>query len=190
MGFCKLEAGIEFGCEQRKASAGAQSFFYVANLDEIDKASTTYGTDGEITSLVLKSVSGNQVYKIETPKNANDAGYEVQLGDTSGNPSFKHMVNMQLSGLDQTTLSVVQDIVYASNLVVFMPTKAKTIEVYGWDDGLSIETGTQTTGKLGTDNNLHQLLISGESNEIFKQYIDTDYDTSILALETLLTPVP
>jgi hypothetical protein len=185
---CIIDAGLDFTCEDRKNSAGMQSSLYIANLEDIDKVTSVIGVDGDLTTLALQSTT--QLYKITVPKNANDAGYETESADGSGNPFFKHVVNLQMSAAVQQQLNAIEGLVYATNLVFFMPTKGKIVNVYGWDDGISLDTGTQNSGKTGSDNNLHQISFSGESNEIYKQYLDTDYDTTIAALEALLTPVP
>ena len=179
---CTIAGAPNFGCDDRKSAAGLKQYGYLGNLEDI---TFVRGADDLITSFTIASTK--QLYKFTVPPKANDAGYEVQVGD-AGNPSFKYMLNAQFSASSQAQRKEVEDLVYATNTVAFIVTNGNIIEVLGAADGLSIESGTQTSGKLGTDNNLHQISLSGEGNEIPPQYLATDFDTSIAALEAALIP--
>jgi hypothetical protein len=185
MAGCNITKSVEFTCEDRKNSAGLQSFGYVCNAGDI---TLTRGLDDIVEGFTMASTT--QMYKFVVPPNSNDAGYEIELADQSGNPSFKHMINAQFSAATQDQLKAIEEMVFATDLVFFMPTKGKNIYVYGEDASMSIESGTQSSGKVGTDNNLHQYTFSGSINEIPPQYLEVDYSSSIAALESALTPAP
>ena len=182
---CVIDNGLDFACSDRKNSAGLKSFFYVANLEDF---TATLDASGFVSALTFASTK--QLYKFQTPKFANDSGYEIQSADGTGNPSYKFMMNLQFAAADQASLNVIDDLVFATDLVMIMPTQGGKIYVYGLNNGVSIDSGEQTSGKNGTENNLHQLTFSGEDNVIYPEFLDTDYDTSITTLEGYLTPAP
>lgn len=181
---CGSLTNIEFSCDDRKNSAGLKSFGYVGFKEDF---TFTKAIDGSITALSF--VVTKQLYKFSVPQKANDAGYELQLADATGNPSYKLSVNGQFSAAEQASLNSIDDIIFATDLVFIMPSNGEKFYVYGINNGMSVETGTQTSGKTGADNNLHQLGFTGEDNVIPPEFIDTDYETSLALLEGYyLTP--
>ena len=180
---CTIGGAPDYGCDGRKSAAGLKQYGYLGNLEDIV---FVRGADDIITSFTI--VPTKQLYKFTVPPKANDAGYELQQGD-AGNPSFKYILNAQFSASSQAQRKLVEDLIYATNTVAFIVTNGNIITVLGAGDGLSVEAATQTSGKLGTDNNLHQITLTGEGNEIPPQYLDTDFETSITALETALLVV-
>ena len=169
---------------QDKGASGLQTFGYFANKSDF---TATVAVDGSVSALTF--VSGSNLYKLESAKNTNDAGYEIQISDGQ-NVSYKFQVNVQAGGSNQAQLNAINELLKADDLVFIMPTINKTIFIYGLSGGLSIESGTQTSGKTGSDNSLHQLLFSGEDNTIFPEFLDVDYDTSITTLTGYLDTVP
>lgn len=178
---CPIETGTTFNCEDRKNAAGVEHWCYVGNRPDITFTKSLNGTITDVTMLATTFL-----YKIEGPQKAFDASIEKQTSDVAGTISYKHTVNLMLSAMNQISVSALQNLVEANDLVFFMPTKGKHVFVYGADGGMSCDTFKESLGKTGTDNNLADISFMGESNDMKIEMLSTDYDSTIELLDGLI----
>ncbi|QIX61861.1 hypothetical protein HER32_11980 [Hymenobacter sp. BT18] len=134
-------------CEALNKPGGTRDFLYTVRKADI--TSVSRATDGTVTGV---TVTTGALKKHRGRKFQNKGDYELQTSAT-GVRTFLHKVTDRLYHDTQVERTSIEALANVEDLVVFLPTNASQIEIYGLDLGLSPATGKGGTGvALGDDN--------------------------------------
>lgn len=151
---------IDPDCFAVRKPGGTYPFLYVVQRSNI--ASYTTSTDGTITGVTLKAAA--PFYKFTGRKFQNSGSYPLAVSET-GVSTFTHTVTERIYHSTQAERNTMSGLAAAEDLVIFLPTNAGQVEVYGKDLGLKATAGTGGTGTaLGDDSTFLYTFTGSEAN--------------------------
>lgn len=154
---CEISQGILAQvCDDKETFGGAFERIFIGNLD--DFASIT-ANNGAIDTITLNAYA--TLYSFYGRKNGNTFSEELELAD-GGGKTYNVSAELRVRKFDVTTRQSIQQLAKAGKLVVWIPTKAGSVEVIGIakasTDGLALSEGAEVTaltrasGQALTDN--------------------------------------
>lgn len=96
-------------------SAGGVNRFYIGNVSDIDVATLTYGTDGELTNM---KISGLFAY-VPFVDSANWSE-TINVSPENGTIYYEQVANLIMGANSQTLRNIVRDLGGASNIIVIV----------------------------------------------------------------------
>ena len=157
------------------------SSIYIANKAEITLGART---DTTFSTFTIAS-GGKQLYKFEILEDDGDIKSTVVAGPRGSNTltqEFSCVVNK----INEDSRKFLTELLNG-RFVIFVVTKAQEILVIGYEDGAKLVDGTEFG--VAEDTFGASLVFQTLKNiEVTPAYLDTDYATSLAALEAALTP--
>ena len=178
MATCKITAGIEISCDDKRRLGGLNPRWWVFDVDSIE--SYTVDVDGYVTEIVFKTYGGT--YKMESPDNACSAGYEVVVAE-GGNKFFNHTAAIKLFATTPADDKVIEDML-VSNMGVIVETQNQEFLIYGPNNGLKTTEGSQNSGSEDASDVTDTLTMSGGDKNKPLRFFNTDEATTLTALES------
>lgn len=157
-----------------------------------NRADLTATVDGTNKNLVtsLAVASGKQGYKIQGFKRNLNAGHDIVVSETNVD-KYTHYFNFQAWMLDSdavNNLDGLSDLVVVVERLNKMNSGDGAFKVYGLDTGLYKSTDTERANDLDGNRNIEMTSQAGEEPTVSSHiYFDTDYATSLAALDALLS---
>ena len=184
-----LSAELAIDCDNAPVP-GLDNYGYAFNKSEI---ATLAETADVITAITLNAVTGNQAYKFDGANAFINGTYSLITGGIL--KGFQHNVSVILPKDDQVGLTQLSNLVNAKTTWVlpkFASTDTATFRLYGKVQGLEGSEVSGDESNADTDG-LPQITLSTpegkKESKAPQHFLDTDYTTSLAALETLRTPV-
>ena len=174
-------SNIDPSCAAFAKPGGSFPFLYAARLSDL---TLTVGTDGGITGVTMKNAA--KLKKFTSRKFQNSGSYPLKRSD-NGRTTFTHTVVERIYHESQADRNTLVGHAQAEDLVFFLPTNARQVEVYGRGLGLTATTGTGGTGtKLDDDNTYLYTFTGDEATVPALVQIGVDFDSTITALNALV----
>lgn len=183
-----LTAGLTITCAALERVGGIKKKVWIGNLDDI--ASYTISTN-VITAITM--TASKYFYAFVGNKDKNSTAVELQVGETVN--AFKQIVNLVLYTSTSAEEVTIENLCRAKNLVVIVEANDGQFEVYGLDvnagsasypyGGLSVETATKNSGVLINERQHWTVSLSGITRNSDRKFFNTDYATTITAIEAL-----
>lgn len=153
---CIELSSIEASCASHKKVGGATSFFYIGSKKlfyDNGVASAVpnleYSTEGWKLNYNLLTETGLNLAKFECVILKNTGGFETVAGENVN--SFTHSITCILYYKSAVELKRINDLLDAEDLIVFLPTNASDVKIYGIEKGqiYSPNGVDKMTDKLG-----------------------------------------
>lgn len=188
MSCAKLNSGLTITCAGLERVGGINGRVWLGNIADI--ASYTIASNA-ITGITL--AMGAAIYKIEGKKDKNSTSTELQVGESSN--SFKQMLNLVLYSAASQLDVVIENILRAHDLFAIVEANDGQFEVWGLDvnsgstsypvGGLNAESGVENSGVTIDERQHWTITLSGVFSNGHRKFLDTDYATTIAAIEAL-----
>lgn len=189
MALCKIDGGIlaPADCQDLIVTPGVGDRLILINKEDILSATFDGTNPMLITAMTLKA-GGNQGYEFQGQLNSNEPSTEmIKQGF---NRVWNHQVIFKGFSTTPDTKLLMANLA-KSKVVAVVENNDKTFEVYGFDTGLLVETMTREPGNTETGGAWDITLASDENIKEPKpplSWLDTDYATTLTAVDGLLTP--
>jgi hypothetical protein len=188
MSCSKLNAALPITCAALERVGGNNKRVWIGNLADI--ASYTIASD-VITAITM--TGSTYFYPYVGDKDRNVTTVELQVGETVN--SFKQMVELALFTSTSPEDVIVENLCDANDIVVIVEANDGQFEVYGIDvyagsnsypaGGLRCESATKTSGATVNERQPWSVALSGTLRNAERKFLDTDYATTIAAIEAL-----
>lgn len=166
-------------CSDKQNSAGGlKQRIYLANVNEIDDI-VQDGND-YVFSITFDSYKG--LHEFTGVKNGNSTTSDIQLND-SGIAFYPHNVTLSLVDLEPADKNVLEDLAN-SEVVAIVETSKQRFEVFGWPLGLTIESGTKTSGNTPQEASAREIILSGDQSGLELVFSTGTYTNSKAALDS------
>jgi hypothetical protein len=180
-----IGAGVALDCANIPVG-GTSDRMIVFNLSDLDAAGTTYGANGEITSLALKS--GSQAYQIDGLNQT--IAPSVEMVRQGSVPRYNHSAQFRAFKVDQVTKEQLEKMA-SGRMGAVLESLGGKYEVYGLEVGLRAEEMTRNPNDQET-NGLFVITLRTPENvpaepRLPREYLNTDYATTTAELESLLS---
>lgn len=186
-----ITTGFVAGCSTTPV-AGLEVDLYVANRSEIDLTASTFGTDGELTAIVMQT--GKKFYKFTGKGTSNSLQIDMVEGKFS-NDQWSHLLkNIVFDNTALTKKNIIKKFP-SSDLVVVVNNKWKgtggnmAFEALGWTVGLTGKAIQRKSDNAETAGAWEVTLASPkdqyEDNPGINVFI-TDYATTLAMMEALI----
>lgn len=171
--------------------AGLETVAKIINLDDLDKAASTFAPGSNITlnSIVLKA--GKSAYKLEGFKKSNNAKFSLVKKENL-NDSFSHSVMGTVFQMTPTVKEQLKNMTVGGRVVIIVENKYKGVtqedafEVYGFDAGMEL---SETSRELNANNGVTAIAFASVKDQEEPAppytYFDTDYATTKAAFDAL-----
>jgi len=153
---CIELSSIEASCASHKKVGGATSFFYIGSKKLFYDNSVgslfpnlEYSTEGWKLNYDMTIETGLSLAKFEGVILKNTGGFETVAGENVN--SFTHSITCILYYKSALELKRINDLLDAEDLIVFLPTNAADVKIYGIEKGqiYSPNGVNKITSKLG-----------------------------------------
>lgn len=179
MASCGITMGMDLTCSDKQNSAGGlKQRVYLANVNEIDDL--VFDVDGYVTAITFDTYGG--LYEFTGVKNGNSTTSDIQLND-SGIAFYPHNVTLSLVDLEPADKLTLEDLAN-SEVVAIVETSKQRFEIFGWNLGLTIESGAKTSGNTPEEASARELVLSGNQAGLEKVFSTGDYTTSKALLDS------
>jgi hypothetical protein len=154
---CASLTDYTIGC--RDGGPGGLSCVWIIDLDNIESIAESSGLVTGITK-----ATGERFYKIEIPQSTAEGKDSVEASTENGAVVYNHEVTIPLNKRDATVRNMVKTLAKARTVIVTKEMNGNYM-MYGWDNGLWLNSGEGTSGVAGTDRNGYNLTFSGQQRE-------------------------
>lgn len=160
------------------ATAGMTQVVYFANLNDI--SSWTAGATGLYTDVTMKATKG--LYRFEIKK---DSGrfHETLQGAEESLGSYDQDYEAMIASMSITARNAVDDS-NGPDLVIFAPSKSQEVFIVGKDLGARMVENEADTNQDAYGERM--IFRATQMREKRVHLLDTDYDTTIALLESLV----
>lgn len=159
------------------------SSIYIANKGQITLGART---DTTFSTFSIPG-SGHQMYKFEILEDEGDIKSTIVQGPRGSN-TFTQEFSCVVNKVDEGSRKFLTELLN-NRSVIFVVTKSQEILVIGYEDGAKLVDGTEM-GVAEDTFGISLVFQTLKNIEVTPAYLDTDYATSIAALEAALTPTP
>jgi hypothetical protein len=155
---CQIENGLTTDCSDLLRVGGLGRTFWVTYKSMLD---TQISLDqvADVSSLDFGSYGGFQ--RFDGNKFSHSFTTETQRA-TGGNVSFKQSFTAKVLSNSTADDVVLQDLALGEDIIVFVEDNNQNFYILGAGNGLSLETGTQTSGETGDSDNRDTITLSGQ----------------------------
>lgn len=185
-------------CDSLKKPSGINKRIYIGEVDDIDPAIITFGTEGEITAFGLLSGATLKPFVSTRYK---QAGRSSLVANEFGANTFNHFVDMVSYESAQGDVKALQDLAVADGVFAIIEQNDGRFWAYGigYKDGLPLafdnfglkaETQEATTGVLLNDDNTTKTTLSGIHPNRPMAFIPANDNAANIALLDSLVEVP
>lgn len=178
MATCKVTAGIDITCDDKRRLGGLNSRFWIGDPTEID--SFTFDGDGYVSEINFSTYGGT--FTMESPDNSCSAGYEVVVAE-GGNKFFNHTAAIKLFATTPADDAVIEEMLVANSFLI-VETQNQEFLIYGANNGLKTTEGGQNSGAEDASDVTDTLTMAGGEKLKPYRFLDTDFATSLAKLET------
>ena len=178
MANCKITAGIDLTCDDKRRLGGLNPRFWIFDPASVD--AYTFDLDDYMDSITFDAYGGT--YTFDSPDNSCSAGYEAVSAD-GGNKFFNHTVAIKLISTSPADDKVIEDMLVAKTGVI-VETQNQEFLVYGAYNGLKTTEGSQNSGAEDASDTTDTLTLAGGEKLKPKRFFVTDYATTLALLET------
>ena len=189
MANCPITEGI-LNQECEVVSGGALDKIYITNKSQIASFTTDSGAIDDLTMTTYGAL-----YAFYGRKNGNTYSEEL-ANDGNGNRTITQTIEIRVQKKDVSTRVAIDELIKSDDIIAFIPTMEKHIEVFGifdiTDTAMLLSKGgevtgmTRATGQLVSDNAEYVITLQAITKQASIEFLDTDFSTSIAALEALL----
>lgn len=171
-------------------AGGTPDFLYITNKSQLTSFTAT---DDAISALTMAQYGS--LFKFYGRKNGNTFGEEL-ANDGNGNRVITQTIEIRVQRKDILNRVAIDELIKADDLIAFIPTNEKHIEVFGifdiTDTNLVITKGgevtgmTRATGQLVSDNAEYTITLTAVVKQASMLFLDTDFADSIDTLDGYL----
>jgi hypothetical protein len=174
MASCALTSGYSIDCGRGN---GGVSIAFIAELSSIASIAEASGLVTGITK-----VAGKRFWKFELPQEVAE-GKDTGDGDpANGSIIYNHAVTFPINKRDATIRNTIITL-SQSRMVIVLKEKTGRFFLYGWEDGLWLNTPAGSSGVAGKDRSGWELSFEGSQRE-------PAYEVSPTVAALLETPGP
>jgi len=188
MSCSKLNNGLTVTCDALERVGGINGRVWLGNIADI----SSYTIASNVITAISLSM-GAAIYKFEGKKDKNSVSVEVQVGEST--ISFKQMLNLVLYSDTSAMNLVIEGVCKSHDLFAIVEANDGQFEVWGLDvlagstsypvGGLNCESGSASSGVTIDERQAFNLTLSGTFRNMDRKFLDTDYATTIAAIEAL-----
>jgi len=155
---CQIENGLTTDCSDLLRVGGLGKTFWVTYKAQLDTQFSLAQT-GAISSIDFGSYGGFQ--RFDGNKFSHSFTTETQRA-TGGNISFKQTFSAKVLSGSTADDVVLQTLALGEDIIIFAEDNNQNFYILGAGNGLSLESGTQTSGETGDSDNRDTLVLSGQ----------------------------
>lgn len=178
MATCKITAGIDIACEDKRRLGGLNPRWWAFDVDEV--LDYTIDVDGYVTDINFDTYGGT--YKMESPDNSCSAGYEVVTAE-GGNKFFNHTAAVKLFSTTPADDAVIEEMLVAK-MGLIVQTQNQEFLIYGAFNGLKTTEGSQNSGAEDASDVTDTLTMAGGEKLKPYRFLNVDFATSLTTLES------
>lgn len=155
---CQIENGLTTTCEDLLRVGGLGKTFWVTYKSMLDTQISLSQT-ADVALIDFGSYGG--FYRFDGNKFSHSFTTETQRA-TGGNISFKQTFNAKVLSGSTADDVVLQTLALGEDIIVVVEDNNQNFFILGAGNGLSLETGTQTSGETGDSDNRDTITLSGQ----------------------------
>jgi len=155
---CQIENGLTTTCEDLLRVGGLGRTFWVTYKALLDTQFSLTQT-ADISTIDFGSYGGFQ--RFDGNKYSHSFTTETQRA-TGGNISFKQSFSAKVLAGSTADDVVLQTLALGEDIIIFAEDNNQNFYIIGAGNGLSLESGTQTSGETGDSDNRDTLVLSGQ----------------------------
>lgn len=145
------------GC--RNGGPGGLSVIFIIDLDDLTAVAESSGLVTGVTK-----APGKGFKKIEIPQSTAEGKDTESASTENGSVVWLHEITLPLNKRDATIRNMVKTLAQTRVVIVSKESNGNYM-MYGWENGLYLNSTTGTSGVAGTDRNGYNLTFSGEQRE-------------------------
>jgi len=177
---CGISAGIGIDCTGKGQIGGLNRRVFVGNIKDL--ANLAYTTDAEGYTTAINFKPYGLLYEFVGQKYAHTSTDDVARNE-GGSVNYPHTVTLKLFDSTPDDKAVIESMT-AADVFVVVETNNQTFEIFGYQNGLTLDTAPKESGQAASADTSRTLTLSGAEVGLAKVFLDTDYATSITTLES------
>lgn len=177
---CGITAGIKLNCTGKGQVGGLNRRVFVGNIKDLADTPYTIDGDGYVTAINFKPYGF--LYEFVGQKFAHTSSDDVER-NAGGSVNYPHTVTLKLFDETPDDKEIIEQMT-AADVFVVVETNNQKFKIYGYQNGLTIDTAPQESGNESSSDTSRTVTLSGAEVGLAKVFLDTDYATSVAKLES------
>lgn len=177
---CGISAGIGINCTGKGQIGGLNRRVFIGNIKDLANNAYTFDVDGYVTAINFKPYGF--LYEFVGQKFAHTSGDNVERNE-GGSVNYPHIVTLKLFDDEPADKELIETMT-AADVFAVVETNNQEFKIYGFQNGLTIDTAEQNSGNAGNSDTSRTVTLSGVEVGLAKIFRDTDYATSVAKLES------
>jgi hypothetical protein len=155
---CQIENGLTTDCSDLLRVGGLGKTFWVTYKAQLDTQFSLAQT-ADISAIDFGTYGGFQ--RFDGNKYSHSFTTETQRA-AGGNVSFKQSFSAKVLSGSTADDVVLQTLALGEDIIIFAEDNNQNFYIIGAGNGLSMESGTQTSGEAGDSDNRDTMVLSGQ----------------------------